>query len=150
MPDCSLCKETLPQEGGAILFTDRRGVPFEVCGKCEGAIGTAIDSKDDAEVEGALNYISERADNVENRDTYDAFFSFLKKETPEESVQQVEEEAGAAEEAGPSALEEEAATGEAAIETERPGKRKFWPYVLVIVLVGLLALVYIFGGVHLG
>lgn len=35
MAVCSLCGGPLDPEGGAVLFTDTRGLPFEVCGKCE-------------------------------------------------------------------------------------------------------------------
>lgn len=160
MQECSLCKSALPPEGGAILFADARGVPFEVCGKCEETIGVLRESADDAEVESALKYMSDCAENnVMYRDTYDTLMEFLERAEPEEPPAgeglecedpgQPDDSGGTGEDVG--SVEDAIELVERATpEVAKAGKRKFWPVVLIVVVVGFLVLAYVLGGFHIG
>jgi hypothetical protein len=82
MPECSLCGALMGPEGGAILFADGRGIPFEVCGKCERVFDVLRTSTSQPECEKALDYISHHADGIGNRGTYDLLMSYIEKEVP--------------------------------------------------------------------
>jgi hypothetical protein len=92
MADCSLCKDSLQPEGGTILFTDSRGIPFEVCGKCEENINVLHNSTDDAETGRALDYISACTENLETREVYNSLMSFVKQEEPGAILQDDDED----------------------------------------------------------
>lgn len=151
MAECSLCGDALQMEGGAILFTDNRGVPFEVCGKCEEHVDVLHGSRDENDIKVALDYISGCADNLEYRDTYETLMEFIKREesdaVPQEAAEETMEQDDT-EEAAESAdvQQEEAVSPEAA-----DGKTgKYMPFLVGIVLVGILILAFALGGFRLG
>lgn len=78
MKSCSLCGEELQPDGGAVLFADARGIPFEVCGACEGKIDLLRNADNPDDTGAALRYISERAGTLENGAAYDSLMEFLR------------------------------------------------------------------------
>lgn len=76
MPECSLCKTPIEAEGGAVLFTSSRGVPFEVCGECEKRFETLQAYRGRPKAEAALDYINQYANGIEDKDAYTAVAGF--------------------------------------------------------------------------
>jgi hypothetical protein len=145
MSECSLCQGPLQTVGGVILFTDSRGIPFEVCDKCEGYIDVLHNSTNEAEIAGALAYISNCEENIEYRGTFEQLLSFVKKEVPAASQQGEDEESDEGE-----AFIEPATEDSSTIEPETPEPRKkskfYVNLILAIVLVGLLIAGFAVGG----
>lgn len=133
MPHCSLCKATLQPEGGTILFTDNIGIPFEVCGTCEAQVDVLHDSKDEAEIKAALDYISEHAEALGNRGSYESMMRFVKEHAPHVETEGVIEDTAEDEEASPE-------------EVKAEKKSKIRDALLLILLVFLLILACTFGG----
>jgi hypothetical protein len=78
MPDCSLCGGPLGEDGGAVLFADARGIPFEVCRECESRFDALREAADDARAQRAMDYIFEKAGSMERRrDDYEAIVAFM-------------------------------------------------------------------------
>lgn len=147
MPGCSLCGGPLCEEGGAVLFTDLRGIPFEVCGVCEKKIDLLRHARDEAEAGRALEYISECARNLGRRDVYDLLADFIQGGMPGEGG--AAPEAGTAEPAAAGAPEDSpgACRPDAAdAHGDAGGIGKLKPCLLGVILVGILVLVFIFCG----
>lgn len=144
MPQCSLCGNEMPPEGGAVLFADSRGIPFEVCGACEAHIDALRCARSDAEAGKALQYISERAGNLDRRDTYDSLVAFIGANRahgagPEQELETPE-----------SAPEEPAPAEQTAEESGEGGKRGiFRSVIFVAAIVALLLLAWLLGGFNL-
>jgi len=82
MPECSLCGDTMDPNGGAVVFVDGRGIPFEVCGKCEGYFELLQNANFEEETNRALDYISSCVDNIKYKGAYDSLMEFIESEMP--------------------------------------------------------------------
>jgi hypothetical protein len=94
LKNCSLCEGELQPEGGAILFIDSRGIPFETCGTCQQKIELLRNAKDLEDTGRALKYISECAKTLENRDTYQSLMDYLRNMGREGLAEKEESNAG--------------------------------------------------------
>jgi hypothetical protein len=91
MPGCSLCNGSIEPEGGAVLFTSSRGIPFEVCCECGKRFDTLQAFRGRPEAEAALDYITQYANTIEDRDAYDAVTGYAAM-APGGSAQDIEAE----------------------------------------------------------
>lgn len=151
MPECSLCGGPVDPEGGAVLFTDYRGIPFEVCEKCEGYIGMLRNSSGEEEINRALDYISCCAENIENRGVYDSLMRFIEDELPASRRRQEE---GSGEEVEQEGIDVEDAGVESMEETARKtagGEKKTGGFLFVAlgtILIAILIILFVFGGIR--
>jgi hypothetical protein len=155
LPECSLCGCPLESEGGTVLFTDHRGIPFEVCEKCTGSVDLLHGSSADEEKARALDYISGCAENIENRGVYDELMRFVEGEIPElRNEDEGDRDAEIAQEEPPQAEEiGEVIGNELPVEEPSMGEKKrrgtLWAVVGVAVVV-FLVLAYVLFGVTIG
>lgn len=127
MAGCSLCGSSIEQESGAILFTDKWGIPFEVCGTCEEQVDILQNSKDEAETRRALEYVSVHAKEIKDKNNYKSFMGFVRENA---TLTEVETEINEHDKGGE-------ASPEAAAAEKKSRRRDF---VLLIILGILLVL----------
>jgi hypothetical protein len=82
MAECSLCGNFMKPGGGAVLFTDTHGIPFEVCGECEMRFEVLQTSRSQPEAEAALDYIANYANGIGREGAYHELMGFVGKEFP--------------------------------------------------------------------
>lgn len=152
MPDCSLCGNPMPEESGAVLFVDRTGVPFVICGECEDHIDCYRHAENEQEAAQALEYIIGNAKNVGRRDVYDSLVGFMEENRPAAAAAMDEETPEVTEDA-PALDEEPEMTDEPGPEEPQAGQYDagagkrgvFRSVVFVGVIVALLLLAWLLG-----
>lgn len=154
MPECSLCKGQLGPEGGEVLFTDYRGIPFEVCGKCLIHIDMLHNPSSGEDENRALDYVYGCAENIENRGVYDELMRFIEREVPESNRGTEDDKVTEEEEGGPPQAEESGEGIGNGTPDEEPAtggkKRRGALWAIGVAVVVFLVLAYVLFGVRIG
>ena len=66
MKPCSICGKSIETENAAVLTISAYGNPRFVCDDCAGMLDKAMESRDPAEVESAINFLGEQMKDMKD------------------------------------------------------------------------------------